>query len=330
VVEKLTFALFDERMSKIMGIRSFYKWVSWACKSPPLQIEWDQWKHTTVGIDILGFLYSAKQNHTSPVEWVADLIVELRKHAITPLFVFDGKVPQEKTTTHLVRKRQKEQMTDENRERSTIHINERNEIKQLLYASGCLAINAEHEADSVLAYLARENHISAVLTLDTDFLARGVRSVVLYQRNAWVHYSLPTILSESQLSYDQFVDMCVLMGTDYNPSIPTLSYQRIYWTIRYHESEGCMEDLLKREGIRTPTLWIQARAILKGANDSLNTLLCEKQREKLYEGPPPVEPEFIHNLFHDSDKACSLLTPSLHRMPPAPMLLPSPLISSNS
>lgn len=269
-----------------MGIKSLNRWLEWVCTSPK-SVQWSNWSGKRIGIDVLGLLYKAKQERNSPTEAIGRLVLLLKKHRIQPIFVFDGKSPTEKQATCTARRRQKEQLSDVEQKLSCVHSNERNEIKQLLYASGCIYLNAEAEADSVLAYMYHKTYINAIISMDMDFLARGCETLLVPYKTNWHEYTLSKILSESKLTYDQFVDLCVLLGTDYNPTIPSLSYQRIYWSLV--AGTLTLSEILAKEGIRNDFLWHRARKLLLGQNDSWNSLLSEKQREKWNSGIPNTE-----------------------------------------
>ncbi len=280
--------------SKNMGIKSLHRWLRWVC-SPPEPVQWAVWSHKKLGIDILGLLYKAKQEGHNPIEEIAKLIIQLKQNKIYPIFVFDGKTPTEKRSTCSARRRQKEQLSEADQKLVCIPSEERNQIKQLMYASGCLYLNATGEADSVLSYLYKKSEIDGILSMDMDFLARGCNSLIVPYKTLYQFYSLPTILTQSRLTYGQFVDMCVLLGTDYNPTIPTLSYQRIYWSILI--GNLTISEILTKEGIRNNSLWLQARDILLGHDENWYTILSEKQREKWIKGSPAVEAEFCASLF---------------------------------
>jgi 5'-3' exonuclease len=184
------------------------------------------------------------------------------------------------------------EVTDTTESPPRISTGDRLEVKQFFYARGVLALNAEQEADSVLAHLARTGELAAILTSDMDFVPRGVEWVLLPDFRAdmtqWRAVHLTALLEKAKLTYPQFVDMCVLMGCDYAPYIPTISYQSAYWLIRSGKS---MLDILAAEGIRTATAWDRAVILLKGTEDRWDDLLCARQREKWAAGPPPAEPD---------------------------------------
>lgn len=273
-----------------MGIKSLNKWIDFVSKRKEIH-DWTPYKKTRVGIDILGFLYEAKQHNIHPCRAIADQIVFWRQKEIEPIFVFDGRCPKEKTRTRTIRKIQKSFSTLTN-DQKYVYMEDRIDVKKFLYTCGCLCVNAEGEADDLLAYLTKHRYISATISYDLDLLARGCPNILAPYNNKWYTYNLNDILSDAQLTYDKFVLMCILMGCDYCPSLPTISYQRAYWIARYEDLSLC--DVLKREGIRNTDTWLNANRLLRGDENTLDTLLSEKQRMKWDRGAPPVEPDAIH------------------------------------
>lgn len=75
----------------------------------------------------------------------------------------------------------------------------------------CNDIEAEHYA-SVLSRL-MEN--SAVLSRDTDVLMYGANLLIPISGYGFRFYNISEILSTYELTYEQFVDACLLLGTDY-------------------------------------------------------------------------------------------------------------------
>jgi 5'-3' exonuclease len=270
-----------------MGIPYLYRWIQWVSK--PKGVCWKQWEGKRVGVDALSFLYKVRDQNER-ILYVYSLVQQWRSVGVEPIFVFDGKTPREKKGLS----RKKRESTDP----IYVSTGDRDGVKQLLYTMGVLAVNAAAEADQVLAFAARQGWISAVVSTDLDYLPRGVGTLVIPTGSAiheWREISLPQILADADISYQSFVDLCVLMGSDYCPSIPTLSYQSIYWSLRAGKT---LEEILEHEGIRTMTLWQKAGSIFRGEGDCWESMLAEKQREKWANGPPPTEPSALSDLLH--------------------------------
>ena len=273
-----------------MGIRNLMRWIQWVSSFQPVQ--WECLRGKRVGIDILSLLYKMRAQRQPVLETLDSLLGFLDNVGIQPICVFDGKSPQEKNGTRSARRRQRDQLSNADQQQLRISTGDRNEVKQLLYARGVLSINAEHEADTVLAYLSRHDDIAAVITSDMDFLPRGVQFIILpgdfHAPQQWRKAQLDQLLVDAKLTYERFVEMCVLMGCDYAPTIPTISYQSAYWMIREGRS---MVDMLEGEGIRTTTAWEHAVKLLMGEKDRWEEIVSERQRAKWSAGPPPREPD---------------------------------------
>ena len=279
-----------------MGIRFLNKWITWA--APDALVQNSDFSHLCgkrVGIDILGFLYKANQDSEQPCMAIARQIAFWKSFGAEPVFVFDGKTPAEKQGTRSARKRQKDRLPTE--QQNHVTADDRNSVKRVLYATGCLFLNAEEEADSVLAYIARKGEIAAVVSGDLDFLPRGVPTLIAPGDQSWSVICLEKILQQAMLTYDSFVKMCVLLGSDYSMSIPTISYQSAYWSFRF--TNKTLDEILKKEGIRDPTSWWRAEQILRGDTDTWESILSEKQREKWTLGAAPVEYDALKEMFED-------------------------------
>lgn len=70
----------------------------------------DCYRGMTIGIDLSIFLYKYLYNNDDHIEGLTRLILRLLKNQITPIFVFDGKPPKEKSDTILQRKEKRDIM----------------------------------------------------------------------------------------------------------------------------------------------------------------------------------------------------------------------------
>ena len=79
-------------------------------------------------------------------------------------------------------------------------------------------ITSEYEADDMCGYLYKSKLIDGCLSEDTDMLAHGV-GLIFRNLNTYTHtiteYKLDNICNTLNLTYPEFVDTCILMGTDY-------------------------------------------------------------------------------------------------------------------
>jgi 5'-3' exonuclease len=308
-----------------MGIRGLSGWIGWACPEGKEIPDWSNFKDTTIGIDVLGFLYKAKLQKISPITYLARLIIACRKHSITPVPIFDGKPPEEKRKMleqrferrtaaqlkHQALKTDTEKTTMSLAQREVVEqelqklehtanyltSDERDVAKQLFYACGIMSYNATGEADTVLAYFARRGTFAAVISNDFDMLARGVPILLVPEtyalpgdKSGWQLFRLDTITKAVQFTYEQFLEMCVLMGCDYTTGVKTLQYKSAYWAIKYR---GQIEKTIKQYSEQDQQVYLKAKEMLSGVSETQESLMGAKQWDKWATGKPNVEPETI-------------------------------------
>lgn len=308
-----------------MGIRGLHSWIRWTAAEQIKQPIWEQFHNKKIGIDILGFLYKAKAHKIHVVHYLGEFIVRCRMYGIIPIPVFDGKPPDEKRPMLNLRAERREEASikaaklisdiasiriPSNRREvieneikrleynsSYLTSDERNLAKQFFYSCGIVSFNANGEADNVLAYLSRRGFIDAVISNDFDLLTRGVENLLVPQmyalpgdKSGWTVFSLSSILKSVSFTYEQFVEMCILMGCDYLPKEYSKPYRMAYWSIKYH---GDMEKIVKESGYDIQKYLI-AKSILVGNEETPEKLMGDKQWEKWWTYKPKVEPDTLN------------------------------------
>lgn len=314
-----------------MGIRGLSTWIRWATPESAALPVWGSLRGKRVGIDILGLLYKAKAQRVPLEKYLAQFMVRCRMYGIIPVPIFDGKPPDEKrpmlaqraerrihaskrhaklvaASSAVVIPEGRKVIIEEELQRLEFTANfltseERDIAKQFFYACGVMSYNATGEADNILAYLARRGLVDAVISNDFDMLARGIPLLLVPETYAlpgdtsgWCSYNLESITKAVQLTYDQFLEMCVLMGCDYLTDVLILPYKTAYWAIKYR---GDMYKTLTAYNIVDTTPYTKAKSILVGDEETLESLMGEKQWEKWSKSisePLKAEPETLHKL----------------------------------
>lgn len=109
-------------------------------------------------------------------------------------------------------------------------------VKEFLTDCGIPYIDAPFEADTQLAWLSQNNFIDGVITNDYDILTFGGRVMIMDFWNCTKknlneklikEINLKNFLRNINLEYNQFVELCVLMGTDYSDK-PKYTFEYIY------------------------------------------------------------------------------------------------------
>lgn len=309
-----------------MGVRGLSSWIRWATPSSLQTPKWSDLRGKRIGVDILGLLYKAKAQKTHILTYLSQFMVRCREYGIVPVPIYDGKPPDEKRQTLVKRAERRSEAASKfasimaakesiiiheqrrkviDKELRTLEYaanfltsEERDLTKQFFYSCGVISYNASGEADNILAYLARRGMIDAVITNDYDLLARGVRTLLVPELYAlpgdssgWMEIKLDTILISTELSYTQFVEMCVLMGCDYNSSFQGVPYKTAFWAIKY--GDGLEKVLTSHKLPKEP--YVRAIQILIGNEETPDTLMNTKQWDKWGQGTTPVEPETLQS-----------------------------------
>ena len=305
-----------------MGIRGLAGFIKWKAADSRRALIWESHRGETWAIDCACLLYRARAASLSPLTVIAALLVRLRQAGITPIVIFDGRPPASKSDTIEQRREQRETAQKEidslehdmetsdmthmhkaitekrvaelKKQVPHVSVGDKDQVKQLLYGAGVLFVSASGEADDMLGYLARANEVQAVLSTDMDMLARGVSCLIVPETNdAAVMTEIRTerILSALRLTYAQFVDACVLMGTDYTgrgfktvapPAAVELARRGVCWA-KMESGEECAA----------------AAQSLRGDNVSWSSFLSGTQSVRWSAGAPPREPETIARMCQE-------------------------------
>ena len=111
------------------------------------------------------------------------------------------------------------------------------ETKEFLSMCGIPFIDSMNEADSQLAYLSKNNLIDGIISNDYDIFTFGGKNLII---NFFDYYygiteiSLDKLLNKLELTYDNFIELCILMGTDYSDK-PSLRFEDIYSNIKINK-----------------------------------------------------------------------------------------------
>lgn len=109
-------------------------------------------------------------------------------------------------------------------------------------------LNAHSEAEGTCAFLNEMKNVDGVLTEDTDVLVYGCKIMLhaLKLKDEMVNeLKLDDILEALQLKKEQFVDFCIMCGTDYNDNIPKLGPKTCFSLLQKNENLENIEKLEK-------------------------------------------------------------------------------------
>lgn len=218
---------------------------------------------------------------TSHIQGFFNRAANLLENGIKPVYVFDGKPPALKYAELVKRKELKkkaEKEADEAEERilahgientddsdleeaisdlnkaskRNIHITKQQieDVKTLLTLMGIPVINAPCEAEAQCAELVKSGKVYATGTEDMDALTFGtpiiLRKLTMPEsaKEKVIEINVSKVLSGLDLTYEQFIDFCILCGCDYCESIKGIGPKTALKLLRKHgDIETIIENL---------------------------------------------------------------------------------------
>ncbi len=209
---------------------------------------------------------------------------------ITPIYVFDGKPPSNKGDTIKARqdrvatsKLAMEQATSEedknNLEKQTIRLTKEHvdDIKQLLELMGVSYVQAHGEAEAYASEMCRKGMVDYVVTEDMDTLAFGCPRMIrtcldksIKRKDIISIIDLDAVLQGFELTYDEFVDLCILCGCDYCENIPRVGNKTAYTLIKKHRSIESILPAVKNIPDDYETKYKESRDLFKMYHDKLD------------------------------------------------------------
>jgi flap endonuclease-1 len=230
-----------------MGIRHLNKHLRTNCPQSIKCIHMQDLYGKKIAIDISIYLYKYHSENTL-LENIYLMLSIFRHYNIIPIFIFDGKPPQEKKTLLQKRKENKNNAEQEYKHLQTLLHNQNNidkdekqeitiameklkkqfvyinnqiiqKVKELIRAYGATYYDAPGEADALCAMLVIHNKVWACLSEDMDLFVYGCKRVLRYfslLNHSAVLYYMKGILNELNINHNEFKEICILSGTDYN------------------------------------------------------------------------------------------------------------------
>lgn len=258
-----------------MGIRNLNKFLRTNCSNSIKCVSMKELSGKKIAIDISIYLYKFSADD-SLIENIYLMLSIFRHYNIIPVFIFDGKPPDEKRELLEKRKSDKNQAkteynnlkkqletdtdldSDEKQEISTamdllkkkfIYIQKEKieNVKELMRAFGASYFDAPGEADELCALLAIKKKVWACMSEDMDLFVYGCPRVLRYfslLKHTIVVYDFKSMLEELGITEKEFCQICILSGTDYNLCAGTNMdlYNILKIFKKYHKSEYSKKD----------------------------------------------------------------------------------------
>jgi len=233
-------------------------------------------KDKRIAIDTSIFLYKSLMNVRSKGDYLRNTDGKVVSHiqglyyktnqlltlGITPIYIFDGKPPQEKRDCIKARVKKAEEckVKMENTENSeekkilekgTIRMKKEyiDDLKHLFSLMGVSYIHADGEAEAYASELCRLGFVDAVMTEDMDTLSYGCPQMIrgcidksIKRSDVVTVFDFKKIIEDLKLTHDEFIDMCILCGCDYCPTIPKVGPVR---ALKYIQKYKTIENLIE-------------------------------------------------------------------------------------
>ena len=118
------------------------------------------------------------------------------------------------------------------------------EVKSLLSLLGIPYVQAPEEADPQCAHLVKNGIGDFVASDDMDLLTFGTPCLITSLKTSGVarQFNLETIVKSLDITFDQFIEVCILLGCDYTCTIRGLGPKRILPMIKEY---GSIENLIE-------------------------------------------------------------------------------------
>jgi len=249
-----------------MGIKYLNKYLLKKCSNSAIKrVNINEFQNKTFIIDTSIYMYKFT-NEGSLLENMYLFISKMMHHNIKPVFIFDGKPPEEKRELLQKRRMEKrdaeekydllktqiydasfqniflenkkeilEEMEELKGQFIKIRDSDIKKVKELLDAFGIQYLNSKSEADHLCAYLSVDKDVYCVSD-DMDMFIYGskyiVRNINLQTDSMWL-YNTEIILNELELEQEELKKILILSGTDYNIDLNTNLFETIKWFHSY-------------------------------------------------------------------------------------------------
>ena len=209
---------------------------------------------------------------------------------ITPIYVFDGKPPVNKDDViknrhHKVSlakeaiENTESQVMKNHLEKQTVRLTKQHvdDIKQLLDLMGVSYVQANGEAEAYASEMCRKGMVDYVVTEDMDTLAFGCPRMIrtcldrsIKRPDVISVIDLSVILKDFEMSYTEFIDMCILCGCDYCTNIPRVGNKTAFNHIKKFKTIEALLPKIKQLPEDYETKYKESRRLFTMYHDTLD------------------------------------------------------------
>eukprot|EP01118_Nematostelium_gracile_P012363 TRINITY_DN450_c0_g1_i1.p1 TRINITY_DN450_c0_g1~~TRINITY_DN450_c0_g1_i1.p1 ORF type:complete len:402 (-),score=138.27 TRINITY_DN450_c0_g1_i1:53-1228(-) len=213
---------------------------------------------------VMSTLTDASGETTAHLQGLFHRTIRMMANGIKPVFVFDGKAPEMKSD-ELEKRREKRAEAEEKIKtaketgddeavakyaKRTVRVTSKHndEAKRLLKLMGIPIVESPGEAEAQCAAMAKAGIVYATGTEDMDSLTLGTPILLRHltfseaRKMPILEIHLDAALTELGLTFDQFIDLCILLGCDYSKKISGIGPVR---ALEYIRKYGNLETIIK-------------------------------------------------------------------------------------
>jgi|688.fasta_scaffold513989_1 flap endonuclease-1 len=240
-----------------------------------------------------------------------------KKYNIIPVFVFDGIAPKIKEKTlksrsefqnYMKQKYYNAVTQDEKKKyyfmKSDITYQEIKDCIELISLFNYTIIESLEEADSQLAELSKSHIIDYIATDDMDILVFGgnkiLKNFTVSDKKKIQEINLDTFKKETNLNQSQIIDLSILLGCDYCPSVKGVGTIGAYKLIKEY---GNLNSILKTKQVSISYDYIKAQnyfknsPIINSKNIKINKMYVDKAKLIAFLNRFKYKQEYIKKLF---------------------------------
>jgi len=285
------FDCLTDRTRDEMGIKNLMKLIQDECPGAVKETVMKNYFGRKIALDasmcLYQFLIAVRQDGnqltneagevTSHLNGLFYRTIRMVEAGLKPVYVFDGKPPQMKSHELQKRKEMRAKAADDleeaketgtaadidKQERRLVKVTKEHviECKRLLTCMGIPFVEAETEAEAQCAQMILAGLVHHVATEDMDALTFKTTNVLRRltmpeaRKLSVQELSYEKVIKMLDLTHEQFVDLCILLGCDYVPSIKGIGPKKAMELIRQHKSLEAIIESLKGSKYEVPIDW---------------------------------------------------------------------------
>ena len=215
-----------------MGVKSLSKFIELYAPGSLSKSCLYKYSGMRLAIDVSIYMYRFSSHFNNSPEMCCfqfeRLDKRLKSFNIHPIYVFDG-FPS-KNKIHIIKKRQEKQIKTNKNKITGEHFKK---LKEYFEKHKRDFITANGDAEKTCSWLCIHKIVDAVVSDDYDALVYGSSRVI---RNINSHniteINLKKLLHEAKMTYEEFVNFCILSGCDFTPQGKKMGIQKAFFFIK--------------------------------------------------------------------------------------------------